>query len=83
MGAPHIHGELLKLGITIGETSVGKYMIPYFKPPSQTWRTFLNNHLGTLVSVNFPLFGFRCGTCFWYLLMNVVACCTLTGDSPA
>ena len=37
-GAPHVHGELLKLGIDIGETSVGKYMVRRRKPPSQTWR---------------------------------------------
>ena len=37
-GAPHIHGELLKLGINIGETSVGKYMVRHRKPPSQRWR---------------------------------------------
>jgi hypothetical protein len=52
-GAPHIHGELLKLAIEIGETSVAKYMFRPRKPPSQTWRTFLNNHLQTLVSVDF------------------------------
>jgi hypothetical protein len=48
-GAPRIHGELLKLGIDIGETSVGKYMIRRRNPPSQTWRTFLENHLQSLV----------------------------------
>src|SRR4029077_13828470 len=52
-GAPRIHGELLKLGIDIGETSVGKYMVPRRKPPSQTWRTFLENHVKTMVSVDF------------------------------
>lgn len=52
-GAPHIHGELLKLGIPIGETSVAKYMVRHRKPPSQTWRTFLDNHLKTLVSIDF------------------------------
>jgi transposase InsO family protein len=52
-GAPHIHGELLKLGIDVGETSVSKYMVRRRKPPSQTWRTFLDNHLKTLVSVDF------------------------------
>ena len=52
-GAPHIHGELLKLGIHVGETSVSKYMVRRRKPPSQTWRTFLENHLKTLVSVDF------------------------------
>src|SRR5947199_2434368 len=46
-GAPHIHGELLKLGIEISETSVAKYMVRCRKPPSQTWRTFLNNHVKT------------------------------------
>jgi transposase InsO family protein len=52
-GAPRIHGELLKLGIDIGETSVGKYLVRSPKPPSQTWRTFLDNHVKTMVSVDF------------------------------
>jgi putative transposase len=52
-GAPRIHGELLKLGIDIGETSVSKYLVRSRKPPSQTWRTFLHNHLQALVSVDF------------------------------
>src|SRR5260370_224786 len=52
-GAPRIHGELLKLGIDIGETSVSKYMARRPKPPSQTWRTFLENHVRDLVSVDF------------------------------
>jgi hypothetical protein len=41
-GAPRIHGELLKLGINIAESSVSKYMIRRNKPPSQAWRTFLD-----------------------------------------
>jgi len=52
-GAPRIHGELLKLGIDIGETSVGKYLARRRKPPSQTWRTFLENHVRTMVSIDF------------------------------
>jgi transposase InsO family protein len=52
-GAPRIHGELLKLGINIGEASVSKYMVRQRKPPSQTWHTFLNNHILQLVSVDF------------------------------
>ena len=52
-GAPRIHGELLKLGIDIGETSVSKYMVRRRSPPSQTWRTFLENHLKTTVSIDF------------------------------
>jgi putative transposase len=52
-GAPRIHGELLKLGINIGESSVSKYMVRSRKPPSQTWRTFLDNHAQQLVSIDF------------------------------
>ena len=52
-GAPRIHGELLKLGIEIGETSVSKYLVRSPKPPSQTWKTFLDNHVKNLVSVDF------------------------------
>src|SRR3981189_590890 len=43
-GAPRIHGELLKLGIGVGETSVAKYMVKRGEPPSQGWKTFLHNH---------------------------------------
>jgi len=52
-GAPRIHGELLKLGIDIGETSVGKYMPRQRQPPSQSWRTFLENHVKSMVSIDF------------------------------
>jgi putative transposase len=52
-GALRIHGELLKLGIQISQGTVSKYMVRYRKPPSQSWRTFLNNHAGDIVSVDF------------------------------
>src|SRR5437660_647924 len=52
-GAPRIHGELRKLGIDIGQSSVSKYMVRCRKPPSQTWRTFLENHAKQLVSIDF------------------------------
>jgi putative transposase len=52
-GALRIHGELLKLGIDIGESSVSKYMVRCRKPPSQTWRTFLESHANQLVSIDF------------------------------
>jgi putative transposase len=52
-GAPRIHGELLKLGINIAESSVSKYMVRRNKPPSQSWRTFLENHAQQLVSIDF------------------------------
>jgi hypothetical protein len=44
---------VLKLGIDIGETSVSKYLVRRRPPPSQTWRTFLDNHLNSVVSVDF------------------------------
>jgi len=49
-GAPRIHGELLKLGIEISQATVAKYMVRRHKPPSQMWRTFLENHVQQLVS---------------------------------
>ena len=52
-GAPRIQSELMKLGIKISEASVAKYMLRNPKPPSQTWRTFLNNHVSQLASVDF------------------------------
>jgi len=52
-GAPRIHGELLKLGFALGETSVSKYMVRGVRPPSQTWRTFLENHVKSMASVDF------------------------------
>ena len=61
-GAPRIHGELLKLGIDVGETSVALYMVRGRKPPSQTWRTSLDNHLRQIVAVDFfvvPTLTFR------------------------
>jgi putative transposase len=52
-GAPRVHGELLKLGIDISERTVSRWMPGLRKPPSQTWRTFLDNHVGDLVSMDF------------------------------
>ena len=74
-GAPRIHGELLKLGFDIGESSVSKYMVRVRKPPSQTWRTFLENHLSQIVSVDFlpfPPSVSRSCTCSWCWLMIAV-----------
>jgi hypothetical protein len=52
-GAPRIHGELRKLGVEISQATVSKYLVRHPRPPSQTWRTFLENHVGSLVSVDF------------------------------
>jgi len=51
--APRIHGELQMLGIRVSESTVAKYIVRHRKPPSQTWRTFLDNHVSELVSVDF------------------------------
>ena len=52
-GAPRIHGELRMLGFEVSEAAVSKYMPRHPKPPSQTWRTFLENHVGCLASTDF------------------------------
>ncbi len=53
-GAPRIHGELLKLGLEISERTVSSLMPPCAsKPPSQTWRAFLKNHMHNTCSLDF------------------------------
>ena len=52
-GAPRIHGELFKLGLTLSERTVSRLLRRPRRPPSQTWRTFLTNHVATLVSMDF------------------------------
>ena len=52
-GAPRIHGELLMLGFEVSEATVSRYMPRRTKPPSQSWRSFLRNHVHDLVSVDF------------------------------
>ena len=61
-GAPRIHGELLKLGIDIGQTSVAKYMARRKGPPSQGWRTFLRNNADGIAAMDLfvvPTISFR------------------------
>jgi transposase InsO family protein len=61
-GAPRIHGELLKLGIDVGQTSVAKYMARRRGPPSQGWKTFLRNHADGIAAIDLfvvPTISFR------------------------
>ena len=61
-GAPRIHGELLKLGIDIGQTSIAKYMARRRGPPSQGWKTFLRNHADGIAAMDLfvvPTVSFR------------------------
>jgi transposase InsO family protein len=60
-GAPRIHGELLKLGFEIAQSSVAKYMVRRRGPPSQGWRTFLHNHAPDIAAMDLfvvPTIGF-------------------------
>jgi putative transposase len=52
-GAPRIHGDLQKLGLTVSQTTVAKYLGRREAPPSPTWRTFLTNHVAQLASIDF------------------------------
>ena len=61
-GAPRVHGELLKLGIDVGQTSVAKYMARRRGPPSQGWKTFLRNHADGIAAMDLfvvPTVSFR------------------------
>src|SRR3974390_841098 len=51
-GAPRIHGELLKLGFEVSQSSVAKYMVKRRGPPSQGWRGFLRNHLPHIAAMD-------------------------------
>jgi transposase InsO family protein len=60
-GAPHIHGELLKLGFEVAQSPVAKYMNKRRGPPSQGWRTFLHNHAPDIAAIDMfvvPTIGF-------------------------
>ena len=66
-GAPRIHSELQLLGYDVDESTVGKYMIRHRKPPSQTWRTFLENHVSDIAAIDFfvvPTVRFQLLYCF-------------------
>jgi hypothetical protein len=61
-GAPRIHGELLKLGIDVGQTTVAEYMTRRRGPPSQGWKTFLRNHADGIAAMDLfvvPTMSFR------------------------
>ena len=61
-GAPRIHGELLKLGFEVAQSTVAKYMVKRRGPPSQGWRTFLRNHAPDIAAMDLfvvPTIGFK------------------------
>ena len=76
-GAPRIHGELLKLGFEIAQSSVAKYMVKRRGPPSQGWRTFLRNHAPDVAAMDLfvvPTIGFD-------LLYALSSCGSIVGTS--
>ena len=71
-GAPRIHGELLKLGFTVAQSTVSKYMLRGRRPPSQGWKTFLRNHADGIAAVDFlvvPTLTFQC--LFAFIVLGV------------
>jgi hypothetical protein len=65
--APRIHDELQKLGIAISERTVSRVLQTVKRPPSQTWRTFLRNHVGEIAAIDFfsvATIHLRCFSCF-------------------
>ena len=73
-GAPRIHGELLKLGINVGQTTVAKYMARGRRPPSQGWKTFLRNHADGIASMDLfvvPTISFQ--LLYGLLILSMVA----------
>ncbi|WP_225709194.1 integrase core domain-containing protein [Bradyrhizobium cenepequi] len=61
-GAPRLHGELLKLGFQVAQSSVAKYMVKRRGRPNQGWRTFLHNHAPDIAALDFfvvPTIGFK------------------------
>lgn len=71
-GAPRIHGELLKLGHDLCETTIAKYMVRRLGPPNQTWQTFIRNHMAEIVAIDFfavPTLAFR--TFYVFLVLSL------------
>jgi putative transposase len=68
-GAPRIHGELLKLGIVVSQASVTKYVVRQRRPPSQSWRTFLINHVEQIMAADFFVVPTATGRLLFVLVM--------------
>ena len=80
-GAPRIHGELLKLGCEVAQSSVAKYMVKRHGLPSQGWRTFLRNHAPDIAAMDLfvvPTLSFD----LLYALVIVWAAETWSGSTP-
>ena len=72
-GAPRIHGELLKLGLAVAQSSVAKYMVMRRGPPGQGWYTFLHNHAPDIAAMDLfvvPTVGFKLLYAFVIVRLN-------------
>jgi transposase InsO family protein len=72
-GAPRIHGELLKLGFAVAQSSVAKYMVKRRGPPSQGWCTFMHNHAPDIAAMDLfvvPTIGFKLLYAFVIVRLN-------------
>src|ERR1700690_1844629 len=73
-GAPRIHGELLKLGFEVAQSSVAKYMVKQRRPPGQGWRTFLHNHAPDIAAMGLfvvPTIGFDLSLRHFYAVLSL------------
>ena len=74
-GAPHIHGELLKLGFEVAQSTVARYMCRHSRPPSQGWRTFLSNHADGIAALDLfvlPTIAFRILYCLVIIRQELI-----------
>jgi hypothetical protein len=81
-GAPRIHGELLKLGYDVCESTIAKYMMRLAGPPSQTWLTFIRNHMIEIIAIDFftvPTITFR--TLYVFLIFRWIGDVSFTSTS--
>ncbi len=79
-GATKIHGELLKLGIVVAQSTVSIYMVPRRDRPLQTWKTFLRNHMEGIASIDLfvvPTIALSSSSHFLFSATNVGSCCGL------
>ena len=71
-GAPRIHGELLKLGFPLAQSTVSKYLPRKQRPPSQTWSTFLRNHLRDAIAIDFAVIStVRFGLLYVFVVLSL------------
>ena len=75
-GAPRIHGELRTLGVDVSERTVSRLLQRHPRPPSQTWRTFLTNHIVSAVSMDFFVVPTLTGR-----ILFVLDCCRIAGGT--